>query len=423
MNVVSRLARLLCCSGVALTLSSCVVFDWLRPEDVKDEVWDTIGSVQQRWYVQLPNADPSALKPSPLWTPHGVVVPASFGTLVALDTATGAKRWTANARAFAGTRPILRNGAVVIAENFGAASVNAVTGAVQWSFDAPEDLRVSALDGSPGDLAFSALAILGSDASTAYLPAWGGVVSAIDLATGTARWVWRDTTRISTPAGATGATVNGDTIYVHAWNTFVRGQSPSELWLVALRSQDGTELWRLKLPEEGAGTAPATSPLLYNNLLIVRQFQRVIAIDRFTRTVVWTYQEPNTYLANVNLALDGGRVFLALNPADDLIGIHIALNAATGAPVWRTVTRHSPVYDLVVSPTRLYSNHNGFVTILDRTSGQLLARVAPPIEPESCGFLSSTTVGNGLVAIRIGCTRRSSGVSVHTNHVWGFREP
>ena len=408
--------------ALTATVSSCGLFDWLRPPDVKDEVWDPIGSVQQRWYVTLSNSD-QQLKPDPLWTSQGVIVPGSGGVLVAYNSTSGTRRWTANAGPFAGARPITRDGLVVVAETFGAAAFDAATGAVRWSFDAPEDERVTALNGAPGDLAYSARGFFGIDASTAYLPAWGGVLSAIDLTTGSARWIWRDTARITTPAGVTGATVSGDTIYVHTWNARVRGQTPSDLWLVALRRQDGVELWRYKLPEEGAGSGPSTAPLLFNNLLIVRQFQRIVAIDRFTRSVAWTFQQPDTYLANVDLALDAGRLFVALNPADALLGIHVALNAATGGEVWRTVARHSPSRDLVLSPTRVYSNHEAFITILDRVTGRIVARVKPPVDPTGCGFLSSTTVGGGIVAVRIGCTRTSSGVPVNTDHVWAFAEP
>jgi eukaryotic-like serine/threonine-protein kinase len=424
-RVTSRTLRVVVAVTIAASLPACAWWDLLSPPKPEfDPVWDPIGRVEQRWYVQLPAADPWELKPDPLWTTHGVIVPASDGYVVALDAQTGARRWTARLDdGLSGARPVLSDGVIVVAKNYGAAGLDAATGTVRWGFETPEDERVSATNGSPGDHAFTAGAYLGADGTAAYLPAWGGLVSAIDLATGAQRWLWRDTLRIANPAGATGAVVSGDTIYVHAFVMRERGPADSEVWIVALRRSDGAELWRRRLPEDGYGWF-ASTPVVFNNLLIVRQHERVVALNRFTTDVAWTFRDASNVLAQNNtVTLSDGRLYLGLWNAtgvDD--GTIVALDAATGQVIWRELTYNAPNRDIVASPTRLYSTNGYFMIAQDRASGRMLVRIRSP-GGDACGFLSAPTVGDGQVYVRVGCTSGRRNAWVYTDYVWSFAEP
>lgn len=411
-----RLALLL---FATLGLAGCDALESLfAPRETDEPEWRSRGSVRTRWLVPIPGARPGQLQPGPLALAEGVMVPTSDGRLLALDPATGRQRWMTRvgASAIQGARLEYRDGLIVAALYDGAATVGAADGQVRWTYRAPEDVRVSALNGRPGDRGYPASAYVGVDAGAAYLPVWGGTVSAIDLAGGTERWVWHEDILFPNPAGATAAAVSGDTVYVHAWYTRERYLAPSDLYLFAVDRATGRTLWSRRLPEAGFGAAPFSPVLVWQDLLIVLQLERVVAFRRSTGEPVWS----STRGTSVRFAgVAAGTVFVHEVGGPDGEGMVTALDARTGAPRWsRGIYSHSR-NEIAVSERRVYVTDDVFVTVVDAASGRLLARVKPPRDGPEWSVASGATVRDGAVYVRLS----RGGPGRYDDAVWSFAEP
>jgi outer membrane protein assembly factor BamB len=171
-----------------------------------------------------------------------VIFGTGDGRIVGRARSSGVAVWSTNvAQPVLGARIVVANGVVVASLIQTTVALNAATGAILWYHAAPRDT----IGGNtlPGQ-------VLGNrtdaDDKTAFIPAWGASVSAIDLATGTVRWVWQPglaptDTAASGPfrSGASGARVGGDTVYVTVWHSLIASGVRSEIWLVALDKQSG----------------------------------------------------------------------------------------------------------------------------------------------------------------------------------------
>jgi outer membrane protein assembly factor BamB len=413
----ARRMLLLC---ALLPLAGCDALESLfAPADDEPE-WRSQGSVRTRWLVTIPGVKPGALQPAPLATPQGVMVPTGDGRLLALEPADGRQRWIARvgSSAIQGARMEYRDGLVVAALYDGAAGVGAADGSVRWTYRAPEDRRVSALNGAPGDRGYPANGYLGVDAGAAYLPVWGGTVSAIDLVSGAERWVWHEDVLPANPAGATAAAVSGDTVFVHAWYVRERGFTPTDLYLFAVDRASGRTLWSRKLPDAGMGPAPFAPVLLSQDLLIVPMLGRVLAFRRATGEQVWSSGRP---LASVRYAsVAGGTVFVHEVAGTMAEGFVTALDAATGAVRWTRGIHFHANDDLAVSERRVYASDGVFVNVIDVASGRLLARVKPRRASPEWGVASGATVRDGAVYVRVS---RTLAPGRYEDAVWSFTEP
>src|SRR5204862_5748060 len=116
---------------------------------------------------------------------------------------------------------------------------------------------------------------------------------------------------------------------------------------------DGAELWRRSLPEGGYNSGTSTTPIVFNNLLIVRRPDGILALDRFTLDSVWGYHNTKEVVYYWSeFVLDGGRLYVALDLIDGSMGgTIVALDAATGSVIWKTLIYQAPDRALIVSPT------------------------------------------------------------------------
>ncbi|HEX2077696.1 MAG TPA: PQQ-binding-like beta-propeller repeat protein [Longimicrobium sp.] len=408
---------LLCCAAFALAGCDALA-SLFAPGETDEPEWQSRGSVRTRWLVPIPGALPGQLQPGPLAIAEGVMVPTGDGRLLALDPATGRQRWITRvaASAIQGARLEYRDGLVVAALYDGAAAVGAADGQVRWTYRAPEDVRVSALNGSPGDRGYPASAYVGVDAGAAYLPVWGGTVSAIDLASGGERWVWHEGILFPNPAGATAAAVSGDTVYVHAWYRRDRWLVPTDLYLFAVDRATGRTVWSRKLPGEGMGPAPFAPVLPWQDLLIVPQLESVLAFRRATGEPAWSSARGTSVRF---AALAAGTVFVHEVGGAAAEGMVTALDARTGAVRWsRGIYFHSR-NELAVSERRVYATDDVFVNVVDAASGRLLARVRPPRDGPEWSVASAASVRDGAVYVRLS----RGGPGRYEDAVWSFAEP
>jgi len=367
------------------------------------------GGVHQRWYQAQSGYGYSR--------PGTNATMAFFGTgdgkVVARDKGSGALRWVAQVSggAIGGANMVVRGGAVIVPLTLETVALDTATGKVRWRYSAPLDTVLSGGTAPRPGQVF--LTHLDSDSELVFVPAWGASVSAVDIATGTVRWVWQPGPGPSDTAasgvfrsGSEGARVHGDTVYATVWHDRDAAGLHSEAWLVAIDRVTGAELWRAVMPSYTSGAMITGAPAVSDNLVI---FESVggheYAIDRFTQQLVWEYK-PNTKAPTAaQTELYGGVVYH--DGGDHNI---YALRATDGSVIWRAPFSTQTSRDLLVTERRVIFTNGGTLYVLDRQSGRQLAAVAQPNTYDSF-FASAAAYSGGQVFVTVG------------DGAWSFDEP
>jgi outer membrane protein assembly factor BamB len=325
------------------------------------------------------------------------------GEVIARDVGTGNRKWTANVgqEPIDGSNLLVQNGVVVAPLLTYTVGLDALTGRELWRFKAPDDT----VDLPPGYTAppgTVAISHIDADDQTVYIPAWGASVSAVDLHTGQARWVWQpgridgDTATSGVfRSGSMGVRVSGDTIFATMWHYVIRSGVPSEAWLVAIDRLAGKELWRVRLPYQGGGTLIWAAPVVYQNLVIVHTLSaRTYAIDRTTHAVVWEFTVPDAHLSTVAGAELYGDV-LYVDGGDEQIH---ALRARDGGVIWNAPFPTQATSGLLVTQRRVIFPNGTDLIFLDRETGRMVAGTGQPGTHDGL-FSSAAAFSNGLVFI------------------------
>lgn len=328
-----------------------------------------------------------------------------YGEVIARDAATGERKWTTNVGQdpIDGANIVVRAGVVVAPLYIYTVGLDAVTGRELWRFRAPDD-TVGVAPGYvalPGSVRASSI---DADDQTVYIPAWGASVSAVDLNTGKARWVWQpgrvdgDTATSGVfRSGSMGVRVSGDTIFATMWHAVNRSGGYSEAWLVAIDRLMGKELWRVRLPYEGSGVLVWAAPVVYQNLVIVHTISaRTYAIDRTTQEVVWEFTAPSASLSTLAGAELYGDV-LYVDGGDSQIH---ALRPSDGSVIWSAQFAAASSHDLLVTQKRIYVPIGVEVYILDRQTGSTVAIAHQPQTSDPL-FSSAAAFSNGRVFVTV----------------------
>jgi outer membrane protein assembly factor BamB len=172
-----RRASIAVFAAIAVILWSC-----------RDSTGPGSGGVHERWYQSQSGyawARPAA-------SDNVVYFGDGLGDLIARDVRTGSQIWIARAgqEAVNGANILVRSGVVVAPLYTNTVGLDAVTGRQLWRFNAPDDTVgvPSGYGALPGTVAASTI---DADDQTVYIPAWGASVSAVDLHSGTTRWIWQ----------------------------------------------------------------------------------------------------------------------------------------------------------------------------------------------------------------------------------------
>lgn len=370
------------------------------------------GGVNERWYREQPGE--SWARPAVL----GDI--AYFGTgdgqIVARDASTGTPRWQSRAGpdAINGGNLIVRGGVVVVPVLNYTVGLDARTGQQLWRYEAPNDTTGGGgLGGSgrPGQVAFSRI---DADDLTVYIPAWGASVSAVDLLTGAARWIWQpgpmsgDTAASGVfRSGSMGVRVSGDMVFATVWHWTVRNGVTSEAWLVALDRITGRELWRVRLPYQGAGVLIEGAPVVYRNLIIVHTLSaRTFAVSQVTQQVAWEFTAPAAKISTISGAeLYGDVVYV--DGGDDHI---YALRASDGVLIWKAEFPTHATRDMLVTERRITFTNGGTLFVLDRQTGNRVATVTQPRTDDSF-FASAAAFADGFIFVTV------------AGAAWCFEEP
>ena len=368
-------------------------------------------TLRDRWYV--PQVGYTETRPTVV---GGLVYAATGdGWVVARDAATGAEQWrTPVGQGVRGANFVARSGVVAVGLTWTVVAFDAADGHELWRYTTPLDTVDAWPAPNPGSVV---LTRLDADDETVYVPAWGASVSAVDIRTGTVRWVWEPGKSVTDTAasgvfrsGADGVRVSGDTVYASAWHDLNYGGGTSEPWLVALDRATGRELWRASFPGYTSGVTVNGAPALHGNLAILGGTGGYLwAVDRTTRRTAWkfvpaapvqhaTLTEPELY--GDALYFDGGD------------GNAYAVRASDGRTLWKAPVDMAYA-DPLVTERRVYLNSGYQLWAFDRTTGRLLAKVKQPHVGDRDGFLASTPASDGA----------GHGFIVVNNATWSFDEP
>ena len=348
------------------------------PAACKDPV-DPNEIVRTRWLV---TQEPTPAEIRPALVGSLVLFGTRDGTVVARDAETGAPSWTARVAysgdAVSGAHMVVSRGIVVIPVANHVTGIDAVTGAERWRYTTPVDSL--GLGGRrPGYVVASHPA---ADSSTAYIPAWGASVSAVDLQSGAVRWVWRGDSGMTTPMGSMGVALSGDTIIATAWHfTDSSGAGNSvDAWVLGLDKATGRQLWRVILSDpRWGGTIAHAPPLMHGNLAIVGLGSGdLYGIDRNTHTVIWRvisarYGNPMSVGVFASPALSGDTVYL-----DRGTGELGAFRASDGRLLWSAHHGDQIQRDLLVTDRYVYAPSFKYLHIFDRFAGKRVASLEQP---------------------------------------------
>lgn len=284
-------------------------------------------------------------------------------TLYAVDAASGRERWRFTKRRGVSYGPTLADGTLYIAAGTGVQAVDVNTRTEQWyySFGYEYGKGLDRGEYHPGD------APTVHD-GTVYAGTTGGVVHAVDAATGEKRWTFTAPAR--RPPGfeeiggltyndiAGAISVSNGTVFISSWNGHVyaldadtgrprwtydaRDQlegavtvadgtvyATGDRNLYALDAADGSLQWKLNTPEDEAQVARGSPAVADGTLYVGRgtsvENMNLAAVDAEDGTVRWETPAVLQMLANPSVA--NGVVYV---PAGRLL----ALDANTGSFRW-----------------------------------------------------------------------------------------
>lgn len=300
-----------------------------------------------------------------------VVFATGTGEVVARDFTTGRPRWTTrvDTARVSGMSLAVVNGIVVVPVYDFTVGLDVRSGAQRWRYQSPADSLINPARATPGYVGRTRIDV---DGTTAYVPAWGATVSAVDVVSGAARWVWRfrDTTRFR--AGAMGARVSGDTVYATVWHYLDALGGRSEPILVAIDKNSGTELWQYRVPSYTFGVTVEGSPVIRDRLVIFSTIGGYeFAVDRFTGREIWRFTPTPTHATFAQSEIRGDTIF-----HDGGDGNVYALRASDGSLLWRSSYGGQTKFDFLVTLKGVYIAADGELTVLDVATGKKRAFVA-----------------------------------------------
>ena len=300
------------------------------------------------------------------------------GRVIGRDVSTGAVRWVTPlgvATGLSGEKLVARSGVLLVPLQSATFALDVSTGRILWRYAPPVD----SLSG-PTAQGIQSGTTLDADDETAYLPAWGATISAVDIRTGAVRWVWApgraasDTAERPFRSGAEGVRASGDTVFANVWHFRNANGSRSEPWLIAIDARSGREFWRVTIPDSTTGgTLVSGAPTIVGNRVYAGTAGGYVwAYDRTTRALIWRFTPTVQYAAFGQPEVVDGVVYTSVG--DERL---YALDAATGAVRWSAPAGIGS-RDLLISERRIYVPTTGKFGVVDRASGRVLVNMPAP---------------------------------------------
>ncbi len=371
------------------------------------------GKVRELWFAPQAFGYPD---PRPVISSDKVFFAAGGGAVIARDVATGSALWTSSAigpSQYSGSSEImggnfvLKGGVLITAVQFHTSGIDPETGREIWRYHAPLDTIYDRAAARPG---FVVGVTIDADENTVFIPAWGASVSAVNIQTGVARWIWRVDPTIQFRSGAEGVQVSGDTVFATIWHFLNPSGTRSEGWLVALDKQTGRELWRAVLPKESSGVM-VNPPAVWRNLVIVTiDDGETYAIDRNTHQIVWQVPQHIPAVGLGTALITGAQVYGDMVYASGSDRMMRAYNAADGHEIWESDAGQND-RPILVTDKFVYAQNGASLYILDRLTGAQYASLGHPRKSSNYAYTSGAAFDSGRIFITF------------TGAAWSFAEP
>ena len=369
------------------------------------------GKVRENWYTEQSRG---LVWTQPLVSGDTAFFAAGNGLVVARNALTGQPLWTS----FVGQSPysastdikghnfVLKKGVLVVPVEFHTSGIDSRTGKEIWRYHAPLD-TLGDYYKRPG---YVVAGHVDADENTVFIPAWGASVSAVDVLTGTPRWIWRVDPATAYRSGAEGVRIAGDTLFVTVWHSLNDYGTKAEAWLLALDKGTGKELWRVVLPRQSSGVM-VNSPAVWRNLVIVTiTAGDMYAIDRTTQTLAWQipmHLPADSFgFALITPAQVYGDVVFA-SGSDMLIR---AYHAQDGSEIWATYAGQIEG-EILVTEKFVYAADGASLYMIDRATGGWYAALGHPRRTYDYAYTTAPAFANGNVFITF------------MDGAWSFKEP
>lgn len=369
------------------------------------------GRVNERWFHSQAHGFPF---PRPAVSDDAVYFAMGNGNVVSRNPTTGAIKWSTlvgpsphSASAEIGGTFALSSGILVVAVQFHTSGLDAATGVELWRYHAPLDTmyRVAPRPGSVERARTDA------DESTVYVPAWGASISAVDIKTGIAKWVWRPEPTLQHRSGSMAVRLAGDTLFATMWHNLDSLGSKSEAWLLAIDKHSGREFWRFIFPRQASGTMAWTAPAVWRGLVVVSLLTGdLYAVDRNTQRIAWHVPThiPPSYSLPVALisAPDVHGDVVYSGASDEKLR---AYNARDGTQIWEAPG--GQFGDLAVSERFIYGTDGAFLYVYRRGTGEPYATLRHPRGAVNRIFSTPPAAHKGQIFVTL------------SDGAWSFDEP
>ncbi len=232
------------------------------------------------WHTQTAATRASFFQGTPA-VDNGMVFVEDGNTVLALDAATGTKRWARPVRIapIPAARALLaHNGAVYVSEVDSVLAMRESDGSTIWNFH-PDSQAV----------------VYPSMDDRALYTGQRGIpfVYALSLSDGHLLWKVNIGIGWTYPGFVNGTAVSGDTVYVAGRKFLAQNGYIVQGILVALDRRDGHEFWRYEIPGQQSGLQDA--PVVAGSLIVASDLRgfAVFAYDRFALRETWRIKNPD----------------------------------------------------------------------------------------------------------------------------------
>jgi outer membrane protein assembly factor BamB len=332
---------------------------------------------------------------SPIWADVNaavdvVLAATDAGQLFAVDPRTGADRWVFKTGGAIRARPVILDQDVVVQSDDGAMyRIDVKSGAQKWRAVIGQPVRRVPIS-DPTSRYDNRASAVAHDRDRLFVGTHDGRILALDAATGTIKWEHKTGDAvIATPVVASGRVFCGS----------MDGK------IYALDATNGTRLWT-----HDTGAAVTTAVALHKNFVLAGsrsyEFQ---ALDAASGKPAWTRYFWFSWVESSATVHDG----IAYVGSSDAARVS-AFDAASGKTVWTSDVRGSAwsqpavtathVYEAVAGVTNYIAPHEGRVVALDRATGtpvwQFVASTPPAStdrKPVAFGFAGSVAVNDHAV--------------------------
>lgn len=319
--------------------------------------------VTRVWRMVMPGATTLTSFSHATVTGSGFSFVTPDGQLVGVSRADGAIRWSTRGPR-SSPKALIYTGGVVIYPGISVAGFNALDGSTRWTL--PVTSEVSGCDAASTP---TIVIVCSRD--------WN--VTAVDVATGAARWSVSLRDSLSGLPTLVGTTISGDTVYAAVKQLYSTTVGFAQAMIFALSLHDGRIL---SLIREGAYTdftGYIGTPRVVGRILIIPHLinNKLTGIDRFSGKVVWRVVGDVGWAGFVSIPTVVDGVFYAAS-ADRRV---YAVEAATGAIRWKSEILEGS-QELAAACGNVVVTWTGVnVRVLDRATGRYLGAIIDEIPP------------------------------------------